>query len=113
MVQEVLISGDRYWAGRDRLGRHIRLCLSSEEAVSEVALWNVEITEMQESTKSVASLHVIATGIQHDGVTIVTLERFLCVDKQDQSKASGLCSTHAEALRDLRLGEERPSGPGF
>ena len=72
--QKVRISGNSFWVGRDRLGRHVRICLSKAAAELEVALSNIKITEMEESPEESGLLRIEASGVNERHGLFVRLE---------------------------------------
>lgn len=112
MVQEVQISGDIFWRVRDKLGRHIRTCLSGEEADKEVAIWDIVIDEMQGSTDAVGLLRVKARGLAPDGHVAANHVGYLCASKLDDDAMTEMTRSRMKAEQDLSHMEVGAPTPG-
>lgn len=112
MDQEVRISGNNFWRIRDKLGRHIKMCLLDKEADREVALWDIEIDEMDESTDAVGLLRAKARGLGSNGDVAVRYVGYFCASKLDDDAMTDLVRSRRKAARDLSLLEIGPPAPG-
>lgn len=112
MIQEVQISGDIFWHVRDKLGRHIRICLSSEEADKEVEFWDIVIDEMEGSTDAVGLLRVKARGLASDGRVAANYVGYLCASKIYDDAMTELTRSRKKGEQDLSHMEVRAPTPG-
>lgn len=113
MVQELRVSGDRFWRVRDKLGRRIKTCLSDEEADREVALWDIKIDEMEESTEAIGLLRITASGLDARGSVVAGYAGYICASRVDEDMMTDLTRSRRKAIRDLSLLKIGPPTPGW
>jgi hypothetical protein len=112
-AQDVHIAGSSFWAGRDKLGRHVRARLSQAEADLEVALWDIEITEMEQSSEEVVLARIEASGVSQRLGMEVRFTGFICAPRTDEEKLPEMVATLEEASDDLKLLEQGSPASGW